>query len=195
MRVNFEPGLHIRDAAILLTNTANEHGEAEGTFNGVTLRAAPGAEPRDIEAEFDREIARRAEEYRNSPEGRSAAEKSNAERAALQAKHDDLMKRLPSLDFKNRLAVMEWLCAMQEPSDRIGVIVRKETICAAFAKHGFLPNANCGGEFRPDDCDNVFRYLVGQALSGLSDGPAIHGVIHKFAADWRDKFHNELCNC
>lgn len=77
---------------------------------------------------------------------------------------------------------------MQEPSDHAGVILRRETIVSAFERRGFKAGENCGADYKPDDRSNMFRYLVGQALSGLKDGPAIHPILHKFAAEWREQF-------
>jgi len=59
---------------------------------------------------------------------------------------------------------------------------------SACEKAGFVANANTGKAYKADDRDNSFRYLVGQALAGLKDGPAIHSILHKFAKEWREKF-------
>lgn len=98
------------------------------------------------------------------------------------------MRNLPSLDMNNDCAVLAWVCEMQEPSDHVGVIVRRETIVSAFEKAGYVAGANCGPDYRPGNRDNMFRYLVGQALDGLKNGPAIHPIIHKFADEWRREF-------
>ena len=55
-------------------------------------------------------------------------------------------------------------------------------------KVGYVAEANCGKDYKPGNRDNMFRYLVGQGLSGLKDGPAIHSIIHKFADEWRREF-------
>ncbi len=98
------------------------------------------------------------------------------------------MAKLPSLDMKNRAAVLDWLCAFQDPSDHIGVVQRRQTVVAAFEKAGYVAGANCGEDYDEHSIDNSFRYLVGQALSGLKDGPAIHPILHKFTAEWKMRF-------
>ena len=92
----------------------------------------------------------------------------------------------------NASAVLDWLCQMQECSDHIGVIVRKHTIVEAFERAGYKANENTGADYRAGDRNNAFRYLVGQALSGLKEGPAIHPILHKFAAEWRLQFNVPL---
>ena len=77
---------------------------------------------------------------------------------------------------------------MQGPSDSVGVIVRRETIVSAFEAKGFVAGANCGSDYRDGDRDNMFRYLVGQALDGLKKGPSIHPIINDFAQKWRERF-------
>lgn len=187
--ITFSAGTHIASAAQQLIEAARSAGDrVRGKFNDVVLTADPCTNADMVVASYTRECEARSEAYRNSPAGKAAALKQNQERAELQAKHDALMRQLPALDFSNDVAVLDWMCAMQEPSDRRGVIVRRETIVSAFERHGFKANENCGDAFKPDDRDNAFRYLIGQCLAGLKEGPAIHGIIHKFADDWRRRF-------
>ena len=186
--IEFYAGCHIAKAAKLLLDAAKSNGEAVGMFNNIQLVAREGQTEADVVGDYQRQSEALAELYRNSPEGRAAATEREESRAAAQAKHDRLMRQLPSLNFRDDAAVLDWCCQMQEPSDHVGVIVRRETIVETFAKHGFEPGVNCGADYKPRDRGNMFRYLVGQALSGLQDGPAIHSIIHQFADEWRAKF-------
>jgi len=54
----------------------------------------------------------------NSPEGKEAERKREADRSSAQQLHDALMAKLPSLDMSNDVAVLDWLCQMQGPSFR-----------------------------------------------------------------------------
>ncbi len=186
--IDFPAGTRIDDAAIMLVEAATRDGSASCSFNGVELTATPTSAPAAIVAEYDRVCLERQEAYRKSPEGIAATERANERRRALQDRHDALMDRLPGLFARDQVTIVDWLCAMQGPSDHIGVIVRRDTIVAAFAKHGYEPGMDCGADFKPDVQASVFRYLVGQALDGLTRGPAIHGVIHKFANEWKERF-------
>jgi hypothetical protein len=186
--VDFMPGTHIDRAACELVEAAKVHGEAEGRFNDITLRALSSHTPGEIVAFYNVESELRAEVYRNSPEGKAAARRSDQERSDLQAQHDGLMARLPSLNWQYDAAVLDWLCQMQPCTDLVGVIVRRDTIVQAFEKHDFVAGENTGADYKDGDRKNMFRYLVGQALDGLKNGPAIHPILRKFAAEWRERF-------
>lgn len=187
--IDFGPGTHIERAAQMLVEAAAEHGEAVGKFNDIELHAASGYAPAAIVTFYNEETARRSEAYRASPEGRKAQREAHQRRRDLQTKHDWLMARLPKLDMSLPSDVLDWLCQVQECTDHIGVIVRKRTIIERLEEAGYKANENTGADYKDGDLHNMFRYLVGQALSGLKEGPAIHPIIHKFAGEWRRKFN------
>lgn len=188
IEISFDPGCHIQDAALQLVEAAALHGMATGVFNSVALTVDGNTTAAEIVAAFEREIKAAAEAYRNSPTGNADAAEREQRRRYAQIAHDALMSKLPNLDFGNQIAVLDWLCTMQEPSDHSGVIVRRETIVSFFEARGFVAGANCGPDYRPGDRDNTFRWLVGQALSGLKSGPSIHPILHKFAGEWKEQF-------
>lgn len=188
--VHFGAGLHIKKAAETLLAAAKQHGASSGQFNDIELTANTDSTVDGILADYDVRQKASAEAYRKSPKGVAAAREADEHRARLQAKHDELMRDLPALDFTNEVAVLDWLCAMQDPSDHIRVKKNPRAIISAFKRAGFEPGVNCGEAFRKGDRDNEFRWLVGQALSTLKTC-AIHGIIHKFAAEWKAKFARE----
>lgn len=179
-------GEHISGFAKRLTEAAKVAG-ARGTFNGVALRVDCFSTVDEVCSSYSRQMEAAAVAYRNSPEGIAAERKREASIQAAQDTHDALVRDLASLDFKNDVAVLDWLCAIQDATDHSGVAVNKATILDTFSRHGFAANVNCGADYKPDDRDNAFRYLVGQAMDGLQS-VAIHGIIHKFAVDWKAKF-------
>ena len=186
--ISFSLGEHISRAAEQLVAAAREHGSAIGWFNEIALTATAETTPKEVVEVFNRECELRAEAYRNSPEGKEAERQREAARSTAQQVHDALMAQLPSLNMADDEAVLDWFCQMQEPSDHVGVIVRRQTIVQAFEKHGFRANENCGADYRPGDRKNMHRYLVGQILSCLKEGLSIHPIFHKFAAEWRQQF-------
>lgn len=186
--VHFSAGSHIYRAAIDLVAAAKKHGRASGMFNDIELTATPDTEPDAIVAHYDRECETRATAYKNSPEGKRAAREAQERRTAAQATHDALMSRLPTLDWSDDAAILKWLCDMQQPSDHVGVAVSRNVIVSEFEKRGYRVGENCGKDYKDGDRENMVRYLIGQALDGLKNGPAIHPILHKFAADWRDRF-------
>jgi heme-degrading monooxygenase HmoA len=186
--IHFLAGEHIANSVDRLVAAAREYGSASGFFNDIELKATATTTPEEVVSFYNSEIDRRVAAFINSPEGKEAERKREADRSSAQQLHDALMAKLPSLDMSNDVAVLDWLCQMQGPSDHIGVIVRRQTIVQTFEKYGFRAGENCGADYRPGDRKNMHRYLVGQALDGLKEGPAIHSILHKFADEWRAQF-------
>ncbi|NNM75098.1 hypothetical protein [Enterovirga aerilata] len=188
------PGTHIDHAATLLVEAAraSADGEAWATFNGIDIRACGSSDSAEIVRQWRAESDRQDEAYRQSPEGRAAAARSAAEVEELQERHDALVHELASIHPADHVALLDWLCRLQPCSDRVGVRVDSDTIVKVLEQAGYRANANVGPAYRPDDRENVFRYLVGQALDGLKNGPAIHPILLKFAAEWRERFEAPL---
>lgn len=185
--IGFLPGTHVSEAVDMLIRAAHDDGCAEGEFNEVNITVECGETADIILARYKSECAGRAEAYRKSPEGIASATSAKERTASLQQAADCLMAALPNLDFSDESGVLDWLCALQAPSDHIGVSINKNAVLIEFAKHGLQPNVNCGPDFDANDRRNFFEWLVGQALDGLAT-VAIHGLIHKFADDWRRAF-------
>lgn len=183
-------GTSIDRAAVELVEAAGQSrtGKAWAMFNGVRVEAERDSDPAAIVSRWRQEFDRKAEAYRASPEGIAAAQAAEQRVRDLQAEHDSLVHELASIDPKDDVRILDWLCRLQPCSDHIGVNVDRDTIVWVFEGAGFRANANTGLAYRGDDRENSFRYLVGQALDGLKNGPAIHGVLHKFVGEWRDKF-------
>jgi hypothetical protein len=72
--IEFGIGSHVSGAAEQLVSEAKKiSGKVRGDFNGITLTATSTSSTEDILAFYDAESNRRAEAYRNSPEGKKAA--------------------------------------------------------------------------------------------------------------------------
>lgn len=86
----------------------------KAVFNGIELIAKAGwSSAESIVEEYIAESNRRAEEYKNSPEGKEAEKNRQQEIKALEIKRDELMVQLETLDWDNLEAVIDWLCEMQ----------------------------------------------------------------------------------
>ena len=187
----YEPmaGENVSETAKRIIAMANESKETiTANFNDITLTANEGDKAEAIVTFYHEESGRRAEAYRNSPEGKKAAREAEERKQKMQQKHDALMQQLPSLDFNDDVAVLDWLCEFQDPSDYIGVSTQKDVVLATFAAHGYHPSVNCGKEFNGEDRNNFKHWLVGQALDGLQKVGAIHQVIQKGTPFLRQQF-------
>lgn len=185
--LTFWAGEDIESAARRLVNAAYEHGFAVGTFNGVELKACQETAAHDVVMHYTRDTARRQEEWDASPEGKAQLSAWADERQRLQSLHDELVAQLDTLDFSKDCDVIDWLSQMADPSDRIGVTIDRRRILSAFKAHGLVPGMDVGVRFKSDDKHSFYRWLVGQALDGVQKS-SIHGIFHKFAREWREKF-------
>ena len=55
-------------------------------------------------------------------------------------------------------------------------------------EHGYEVGAYCGPAFDRASRDIFARWLIGQALDGIEHVGAPHGIVDKFARDWREAF-------
>lgn len=174
-------------AMVALAKKTND--TVETKFNDIVLTATSDSNADAIIADYHTKMEVASEAYHNSPEGKKAAREAEERKQRAQQKHDVLMRQLPNLNFGDDVAVLDWLCEFQDPSDYIGVVKQQDVVVATFATHGYQPNANCGKDFNGDNRDNFARYIIGQALGGLTcEVGAIHQIIHKFTDDWKKKF-------
>lgn len=187
--VTIEPilGSHISDAVVLLVKAAGQHGSARMSFNDIEVIATAGEAQSDVLARWNKKFDDAHIAYLNSPEHAAHQKARDAEIAELQARHDDLVSDLSSLDWSSDVAVLDWICAVQPATDDVGVVKNKDAIINAFASHGFKPNEFAGDAYVAGDRNIEFRYLVGQALATLQ-ARSIHGMILSFADRWRAKY-------
>jgi len=182
-------GTDVNDAAQELIDAVAGGAEAaEGKFNDVLLRAVEGTTVAQIVAAYHEGLDAQAKAYAESPKGIAEKARQAAYQIELQKLADRLMAELPSLDFSNDVALLDWLHRLQDPSDYSGIRFDKEAVVKAFNDHGYVASANIGDDFNEDDRENYARYLVGQALSCLKSMGAIHQVFGTFHERWKAKF-------
>lgn len=185
----FMAGEHIESAVRELVALANKYKEpVKADFNSVEIVAHPGDDPSELQAKWSADMDRKAEAYRDSPEGKRAAREAEERKQKLQAEADHVMSTLDELDFNDLGSVINWLEALRDPSDHIDVHFDRQRMLDAFADHGFKPSVYCGDEFDETDRETYARWLIGQALDNIQHVGTIHGVYHKFSKEWREKF-------
>ncbi|MDP1689811.1 MAG: hypothetical protein Q8L52_01230 [bacterium] len=109
---------------------------------------------------------------------------------AKQARMDELIKHLDTLDFSDVGKVLEWCVAFEELSDTDVERTVGDTnkIVAKFAEHGYVPGMNTGAEYKEEDKENSAKYIIGQALDGLENAGFISRAIGQSSDDWKAKF-------
>lgn len=183
LEIEATAGEHIRRTAERMVAMVRTAKRVKCRFNDILLLADRDSTVDGLVAEFNQRCEARAKAYRESPEGKRAQAEADERRHNLQVAADELMAGLDRLDFSNVAALLDWLCAIEDARDHIGVTVDVSRIVATFGAHGYLPNVNCGADYKEDDPDNSARWLIGQALSV----PYVPLVRH-FTEQWKAKF-------
>jgi hypothetical protein len=168
--------------------------EVTGEFNGINITASKNSTIESLTADFDLQAKKASEAYENSSAGKKAKADKEQKLKAAQTEAKELMKQLPKLNFKSNLEVIGWLYKIQPFTDYIGAMSsdQKNEIISTLTNNGFLSGVNTGKDFKKDDEDNFARYVIGQALSGLTGMVgAIHHMVGQFAKEWKEKFHKK----
>lgn len=158
------------------------------TWNGVEVNVGPDSEVDNVVKHWEDQQRAKQLAYEQSDEYKANQEKQQKEVEALQRTADLLVEELKTLDFSNLQLVLNWLCAIQEPGDRIGVTTDRELIIKTFNDNGYFENVNIGNDFNGEDRENFARYIIGQGLDGISRMGAPHQVIYRFVDQWKEKF-------
>lgn len=181
-------GEHINTACREATRIARKNGlPVTFEFNGVKLTATPDRAAADIVADYNRETERRAEEYRNSEEGRLAAARREKQIYELGAKADWLLGEVDKVLAMKRLnKVMDWLKEFVPVADDISVTFDKKALAAKFEEAGFMENEGVGQ--KPEwfsTRERMGRYIVGQVISMLKAGMPPHPMTVRFVDKYK----------
>ncbi len=175
--------MHVSQAAVLLVDAVKTHGDSFLVFNGLCLAADKFSTVEGLCESYDKLSEIRRKEYLASPEGIERTRKDEATRSALQHRANQLSRKLPLLDFNNVDGLLDWLCEMEDPRDRIGVQVNSDLIREVFEGHGYKPNANVGNAFNENDRENYARWIIGQAIA-----PVYVPMVRSFTEKYRLRF-------
>ena len=184
-------GSHIKESITMLVHEANIHGKCSIEFNGIELIGKRGDSTDDLMQQWQTLSEERHQAYINSPEYAKQQKENRLEIDKLELKTEYLTRNMLFLDFTDMEAVLDWICEIQEASDRIGVKIPVENIVSHFESKGFYPNVNLDRDFIENNPENVARYIVGQALDGLQSVGSIHHMVKKFVREWKEKFTTE----
>lgn len=135
-----DPGQTIESAAVATTSIAWHRADRDQVFlkfNDIVIPAELYSH-RTVDA-YKAERNRRAEECRQSDEGKRADRELEESRAEAQRKVDDLVRELLHLDFRNLNEVIGWVERLQPASDHVGVVVPVNVVIGAFREHGSRP--------------------------------------------------------
>jgi hypothetical protein len=164
---------------------ANKHRDtAEFDFNGVHVVVTPDEDPAAAVARWHAEFERNAEAYRNSPEGKAAAEYQEARQRQCQRETDDLIARLPNV-VRDMPALVRWCAALSECGDRIDITWAKGGVADKLEAAGWVKDAHVGKPKEAFENRQVLgEYIIGQVIACLRSGMPPHPVTQRFAKDY-----------
>jgi len=101
------------------------------------------------------------------------------------AKH---MGTLSSIDFKDPVAPLKWLCKLEEVGGMTYSTFDRKAVLDAFSKAGYTAGMNVGDKFNSKDQENYKGYIIGQALDGIATVGCPHQVLHTFTERYQKEF-------
>jgi vacuolar-type H+-ATPase subunit I/STV1 len=171
------------------------------TFNNQEFVVTGQLKSKEIVNDYLEKEDEKSREWGKSPEGQQAFLEMNKHIEELQQKADTLVELLPVLDFKNQEKVLNWISEFQPPSSCTEVKNHSTKVLRVFMEHGYKPKVNRGKAFNEEDRDNVFRFIVGQALDDLRGSfvdrlkkrkTYIGDIIPTWVKQWNEKFGNSV---
>lgn len=179
-------GTHISDAIGSALTVATERGVPVCfDFNGVHVVVNPGDNPDDVLRIWSDTMDANAAAYRASPAGIKAAQEAAEWLTRLQALHDELMAKLPGV-VTDESALVQW-CEDFSRTDHIGIKGRNYPGAIALMEAaGWRCNdmvGNYEAVYRQPEA--MARWLIGQAMDCMARDLPPHGIMEKFAAEYR----------
>jgi len=153
-------------------------------FNGLVMVVSRGDSQKSVEKAYmeSLEAARKA---CWTPKRLAEKETKEARDNAELAEH---IKTLSSLDFKDPLAPLEWLCKLQELGDMTYCKFDRQSVINAFATAGYTAGMNCDDKFNEKDQENYKGYIIGNALDGIQTIGCPQKVLHHFTKKYQEIF-------
>ncbi len=152
-------------------------------FNGIDVTVTPTSDPDAVYAVWRGELDRRADEYRNSPEGRRSAQEAEERKQHCQREVDRLLANVPQeLD-----QLVPWLAEFSDVGDHVGVVYDQDALIATLLSYGYAPNAHVTKDKKAVKHwtkQQHGEYIVGQALSCLQHGMPPHPITQNFAEEY-----------
>lgn len=181
----YEPGvgIHIDDAckeAVAMAQRLKT--PIDFSFNEIELVAFPDSDAIGLSQGYSAAREKRVQAYRESPEGKKAAQERAAEIARKQDLHDSLVRGLKTAINTGMDSVIAWLRPFQEASDYRGVKSDFVAVIATFEAAGYEANENTGLPRAHYSSRPIMgRYIIGQAIACMKNGMPPHQITHTFA--------------
>lgn len=179
-------GEDVSTACRNMTMTAREWNcDVVMAFNDVIVHVCPSDNVTDVVARWRVDTDAAAEAYRNSPAGKAAQARFEAMMAAEAQQVQDALARLPNTDLtdaRKALHIMADVADKRIPPDG------RQALLDAYTTAGYVANDCTGRDFVETNPENFARYIIGQALAGISTVGTPHGMTQVFRERWDKAF-------
>jgi len=135
---------------------------------------------------LENELSIKAQAYRNSPEGKKAAQEAKARKFYCQAEVDRLLTFIPrQLD-----ELVPWLAHFSEVADHVGVDFCYTSLASKLEAYGYAESAHVTKDKEAAKRwtrKQLGEYIVGQAIHCLRFNMPPHPLTQMFAEQYRIK--------
>lgn len=163
-------------------------------FNGVDVICTPTTTVEEALKSWRDGMDRNAETWRNSPEGKRAAQEAEERAINAQRQVDRLLAQLE--DFGDAVAtdiLITWLAEFSEHADHIAVKYDRNGLIAKLESFGYKANAHVAKTEKEKKAvknwkrQTMAEYIIGQAISCMKSGMSPHpNLTPRFAQEYAE---------
>ena len=170
------------DAAIKVARKKNV--KVVFAFNGTEIVADARDSPDSLTVRYNADFAIRAQEWRESEDGKLCA----VEQQRLIEAQQTINRMIADLDnvVGIEFALISWIGRFAELNDHVDLYVNRAALVAKLEAVGYTDNAEVGNspeEIRSNKA-KLARYIIGQSINCLRQGMPVHRECSRFAADY-----------
>ena len=155
-------------------------------FNGVDVVVSPGEAAENVALRWERDIDNNVAEYRKTPEYAKAQERAAMLLAEMQSAVDTLVSRLPEYIDWGYDGVVEWVGKFAEVSDHVQIVYDRGEVIQLLENAGYVSGDCVKHPAVKTDKHIMARWLIGQAMKGISTIGSPHPIAIKFAAEYKE---------
>lgn len=178
-----------------IDKSSNSEQDLTATFNGAIITVTLLSTPESVVEDFYAEMDKQSKAYVESDEYKQQQAKQEIEATKGVTKWNDLMVKLPKINFNDHNKGLDWLNNYCEVIDFIPALDKEpkmeksmKIVADAFIAGGYEINANAGDKFKKDNEENFARYLIGQVLIFLSRSSAVPPIFGSMYSDYKKQF-------
>lgn len=165
-----------------------------GTHNSIQIVVDPNEyNPDKLLKEWQVKMQKRAEEWKNSDEGKESRERDHARHVKCRARIVELVSILPDVDFSSMKNVLDWLYEYAEIADYSLVKNEAHLVSSVLESHGLTFADGVPRRAEPiDEREVVGKVIVASAVDMMQKNGHIHQVVLTWIEQWQNGFQQAL---